>query len=134
MLFSFIGFILLILQRNYGNHTTKPNSKVDYKTLLEPASVAQLDARLTGCVFDSTRSGNILSWRLTIKYFLLLDECLLSCQCTFNIGLIQGQGEAGFYGYNATRYFPVYRLRLIKLYIDICFLQVYWIIAQMVSS
>ena len=45
--------------------------------------------------------------------YLLLDECLLSCQCTFNIGIIQGQSKAGCYGYkNATRYFPVHRLRL----------------------
>ena len=30
---------------------------------------------------------------------ILLDGYLLSCQCTFNIGIIQGQGEAGCYGY-----------------------------------
>ena len=40
---------------------------------------------------------------------LLLDECLLLCQCTFNIGIIQGQGKAVVTGLNnATLYFPVH--------------------------
>ena len=29
---------------------------------------------------------------------ILTDECSLSCQCTFIIGLIQGQDKAGSYG------------------------------------
>ena len=41
----------------------------------------------------------------------LLVECLLLCQCTFNIRIIQGQGEAGCSGINnATPYFPVHQL------------------------
>ena len=42
-------------------------------SLVEPASVAQLDARPTGDqeVPGSTAEvGNILSWRLIMKYFL----------------------------------------------------------------
>ena len=43
-------------------------------TTIRPASVAQLDARLTGDqeVAGSTPAevGNILSWRLILKYFL----------------------------------------------------------------
>ena len=46
---------------------------------------------------------------------VLLDECLLLCQCTFYIGIIQGQGKLVVMGINnATRYFPVHRLGLIE--------------------
>ena len=42
--------------------------------ILLPASVAQLDApsdwRLGGRGFDPAKVGNILSWRLIMKYFL----------------------------------------------------------------
>ena len=51
-----------------------PNTMLMYQTADEPASVAQLDAPSAGDqeVAGSTPAevGNILSWRLIMKYFL----------------------------------------------------------------
>ena len=53
------------------------------------------------CVFIAVELVSVsCDDRKISSYFtILLDECLLSCQFTFNIGIIQGQGEAGCYGY-----------------------------------
>ena len=50
---------------------------------------------------------------------LWIEACLLSCQITYDIGLIQSQGKADSYGKKIdTRYFPVYLLCLTE---KVCF-------------